>query len=438
MQTVTKPIIISFSGNNFVSGLYYYYRVVANGSLVYFGKTFCSTVEGVPTVELDLRRILQANAYNSQYSLKPVYDNNKQIYTPSFAERKRFADTDIMQRYTVYIDSDLEQTVVAQTELMVTSAYDLIQEMPAPNQITAFIQPLKYRTNLIPCYPNVVTDLYGIYFFTEYSGNLNTSQQGMTWMYLLDSPTWSAQYNYPLTTWPQGGVPGNVDTTTHLGYRNTLPFNITMEYFFTNVTNAFHGESTEDNMIIGGNSTNETDIIVGGNSTNTTNIIVGGSASSAGQQTITRDFTGDVYISSNGGTLVTPEKVAHIDECTKKYYLAWQTHSGAPFSYGFDGNTVKKSTVERTVITNYSNFDSVAAIEQRHEWELRSGIVSADLYDLFADILDSPYLYLYSVEEDKSWYCTLQDNDFTWKKVKVEKQPLNLTLNLKECSSINK
>lgn len=425
MQTVTKPIIISFSGNNFVSGLYYYYRVVANGETIYFGKTFCTSVEGVPTIELDVRRILQTNAYNGQYSLKPVYDNARQIYTPSFSDRKRFSNTDIMQQYTVYIDSDLNQTVVAQTTLVVTSAYDLIQDMPQQSQINRFIQPLAYRTNLIPHYPNVVTDLYGIYFFVEYA-------TGATyWLYLLDSPTWN-QYYYQLTT------SSNLDSSTHVGQRNTLPFNITMEYFFTNVTNAFHGESVEDNMIIGGDSTNETDIIVGGNSTNTTNIIVGGNASSAGQQHVTRDFTGDVYITSYMGTQVSPVKVAHIDECTKKYYLAWQTHSGAPFSYGFDGNTVKKSTVERTIITNYSNFDSVAAIEQRHEWELRSGIVSKELYDLFADILDSPYLYLYSVEEDKSWYCTLQDNDFTWKKVKTEKQPLNLTLNLKECSSINK
>lgn len=424
MQTVTKPIIISFSGNNFVSGLYYYYRVVANGETIYFGKTFCTSVEGVPTVELDVRRILQTNAYNGQYSLKPVYDNARQIYTPSFSERKRFSNTDIMQQYTVYIDSDLNQTVVAQTTLVVTSAYDLIQDMPQQSQINRFIQPLYYRTHLVPHYPNVVTDLYGIYFFVEYA-------TGATyWLYLLDSPTWN-QYNYQLTT------TSNLDASTHIGQRNTLPFNITMEYFFTNVTNAFHGESVEDNMIVGGGSTNVTDIIVGGGSTNVTDIIVGGNASSAGQQHTTRDFTGDVYITANSGN-PTPVPVAHIDECTKKYYLAWQTHSGAPFSYGFDGNTVKKSTVERTIITNYSNFDSVAAIEQRHEWELRSGIVSAELYDLFADILDSPYLYLYSVEENKSWYCTLQDNDFTWKKVKTEKQPLNLTLNLKECSSINK
>jgi hypothetical protein len=77
-------------------------------------------------------------------------------------------------------------------------------------------------------------------------------------------------------------------------------------------------------------------------------------------------------------------------------------------------------------------------IEQRFEFELRSGIVSKELYELFGDIFDSPYLYLYSVKEDKSWYCTLQDNDFTYKKIKTERRPLDLTLNLKECSSINK
>ena len=427
MQTVTKPIILSFSGNTLISYKYYYYRVVSNNVTIYFGKTFCAEIQNVPTIELDLRRILQANAYNGQYSLKPVYDNNKQVYTPSFAEIKRFADTDIMQQYTVQIESDLEGTVVATQTLIVTSAYDLITEMPPQSQIARFIQPLSYRTSLVPHYPNVVTDLYGLYFFIEY-------KLGSTyWVFLLDQPTWST-YNYQLTT------QSNLDSSTHTGQRNTLPFNVSMEYFFTYITSAFQGSSVETFILNGGNSQDQSswDIINGGNaSSDFTDIIDGGNAASAGQETITRPFTGDLYITTNGAG-ETPVQVAHVDECTKKYYLAWQTHSGAPFSYGFDGNTVKKSNVDRTVITNYSNFDSVAMIEQRHEFELRSGIVSKELYDLFADIFDSPYLYLYSTEENKSWYCMLTDNDFVYKKIKTEKRPLDLTLNLKECSSINK
>ena len=427
MYTTTKPVIIRFQSNSLITGKYYYYRLVANNVTIYFGKTFCVGTPGIPTVELDLRRILQANAYNGQYSLKPVYDLTKQIYTPSFADRKAFADTDIMQQYTVKLESDLQGTVVAQETFVVTSAYDLITEMPPQSQIARFIQPLSYRTSLVPHYPNVVTDLYGLYFFIEY-------KLGSTyWVYLLDQPTWSA-YNYQLTT------QSNLDSSTHTGQRNTLPFNVSMEYFFTYITSAFKGSSVETSILNGGNSQNQSswDIINGGNaSSDFTDIINGGDAASAGQETITRPFTGDLYITTNGAG-ETPVQVAHVDECTKKYYLAWQTHSGAPFSYGFDGNTVKKSNVDRTVITNYSNFDSVAMIEQRQEFELRSGIVSKELYDLFADIFDSPYLYLYSTEENKSWYCMLTDNDFVYKKIKTEKRPLDLTLNLKECSSINK
>lgn len=427
MLSTTKPIIVNFSGNNFISGKYYYYRLIANDVTIYFGKTYCISIDNVPTIQLDLRRILQANAYDSQYSLKPVFDAARQIYTPSFSDRKRFANTDIMQSYQILIESDLEGTVVAQSTLLVTSAYDLMYDMPAPTSISAFIQPLAYRTNLIPRYPNVVTDKYGIYFFTEHKAGAGT-----VWLYLLDQPVWS-NYRYQLTT------QNNVDSSTHQGNRNTLPFNVTMEYFFTNITPAFEGTEIEPTIINGGNSTNFTDIINGGNSsTEYSTIIDGGNAASAGQQEVVRPFTGDLYISSYMASLANPVKVAHVDDCNSKYYLAWMTHSGAPFSWGFDGNTVKKSNVERTVISNYSNFDAVAAIEQRYEFELRSGIVDKETYDLFADIIDSPYLYLYSVEEDKSWYCILQDNDFTWKKVKTERQPLNLTLNLKECSSINK
>ena len=427
MYTTTRPIVIKFISNQLYTNSYYYYRVLANGQTIYFGKTFCTGQSGTPTVELDLRRILQANAYDSQYSLKPVYDTNNQVYTPDFSDRKAFANTDLMQQYTVQLESDLEGTIVAQQTFIVTSAYDLITEMPDQAHINRFIQPLAYRTNLIPHYPNVVTDLYGIYFFVEYA-------TGATyWLYLLDQSTWSAQYNYQLTN------TSNLDTSTHIGQRNTLPFNISMKYFFDYITAHFVGESTQTNIIdLGDADDNFSDVIdLGDASTNYSNVIDLGDSASTGQETVLRPFTGDLYITTNYAG-ISPVLVAHVDECTKDYYLAWQTHSGAPFSYGFDGNTVKKSTVDRTVITNYSNFDSVVDIEQRHEFELRSGIVSKELYELFGDIFDSPYLYLYSTKEDKSWYCTLQDNDFTYKKVKTEKQPLNLTLNLKECSSVIK
>lgn len=427
MYTTTKPVIIRFQSNSLITGKYYYYRLVANNVTIYFGKTFCVGTPGIPTVELDLRRILQANAYNGQYSLKPVYDLTKQIYTPSFADRKAFADTDIMQQYTIKLESDLQGTVVAQETFMVTSAYDLITEMPDQSHISRFIQPLAYRTSLIPHYPNVMTDLYGIYFFVEY-------KYGQTyWVYLLDQPTWSSEFNYQLTT------SANLDSSTHTGQRNTLPFNISLSYFYNYITSHFNGTQIQSNFIqLGNASTNYSDVINLGNAkTKYSDVIDLGDATSTGQQSVIRPFTGDLYVTTNGAG-ETPVQVAHIDACTKDYYLAWQTHSGAPFSYGFDGNTVKKSNVDRTIISNYSNFDSVAMIEQRYEFELRSGIVSKELYELFGDIFDSPYLYLYSTKEDKSWYCTLQDNDFTYKKIKTERRPLDLTLNLKECSSINK
>lgn len=424
MLNVYKPVLLTFQ----VAYLnkYFYYRVISNGITVYFGKTFSFSENGMTIVRLDLRRILQANAYNSQYSLTPVYDTANQIYTPSFTAIRRFADTDIMQEYVVQIESDLEGTVVASQNVIVTSAYDLKTDMPAPANISGFINPLSYRTNLVPHYPNAVTEKYGIYFFTEHRSGTSTE-----WVYLLDTPIWN-QYYYQLTS------SSNLDTSSHIGYRNTLPFNVTLKTFFTEIVSAFEGETVTDNIVIGGGSTNVTDIIVGGDSININDIIVAGdSTNQSGQEIEPRPFTGNIYISRGSGT-GRNNIVAHIDECTSKYYLAWITHSGAPFSYGFDGNTVKKSSVERTVITSYTGFDTVAAIEQHLEWELRSGVVDKETYDIFADILDSPYLYLYSVEEDKAWYCTLQDNDFTWKKVKTERQPLNLTLNLKECSTINK
>jgi hypothetical protein len=127
-----------------------------------------------------------------------------------------------------------------------------------------------------------------------------------------------------------------------------------MSYFYNYITSHFNGTQIESNFIeLGDASTNYTDIIDLGNaSSNYSDIIDLGNAESAGEQENLRPFTGDLYVTTNSAG-ETPVQVAHIDECTKDYYLAWQTHSGAPFSYGFDGNTVKKSNVDRTVISNY-------------------------------------------------------------------------------------
>lgn len=424
MYNLQHPIVIGYRRQSEL-GINYKQYALVNNDTEFVAPYFIGRLVGRGgRYEFDIRNVIEHNRYRSEYSLQPIFNNTHQYYSPNFIQpgnAPTLPSNSINQYWMIGI-SDMGGGLlnpIYRDQLYVTSSRDLREEMPSPQMYSTYILPLTYRTHVTPRYPNAVTDKYGIYMMYELNGHPAPIGPINRNIYIYDDPDAAAERRFLLVN--------QSDLTRRLFHQTTLPYNITLKDFFEQVVPVFTtGSYVEDNTITGGAATNFADTITGGSATNFADTITAGDAVNAGREDIPYSFSGDVY----SGT--TPQKIATIDDCNSKYYLAWQTHSGAPFSWGFDGNTVKGVHVNNNTITNYKRFERVTGSTSQYKFELRSGVVSEDVYDLFADIFDSPYLYLYSVEEDRAWYVNINDTDFMWKTRKAERTPLNITLNLEE------
>lgn len=426
MYNLQHPILIGYRRQSEI-GINYKQYILVNNDTEFVAPYFIGRLVGRGgRYEFDIRNVIEHNRYRSEYSLQPFFNNTHQYYSPNFIQpgnAPTLPSNSINQYWMIGISNmggDLLNPIY-RDQLYVSSSRDLREEMPSPQMYSTYILPLTYRTHVTPRYPNVVTDKYGIYMMYELNGHPVPIGPINRNIYIYDDPNASAERRFLLVN--------QTDLTSRRFHQTTLPYNITLKDFFEQVVPVFTtGSYVEDNTITGGSATNFPDTITGGSASTVgaPDTITAGDAVNAGREDIPYSFSGDIY----SGT--TPQKIATIDDCNSKYYLAWQTHSGAPFSWGFDGNTVKGVHVNNNTITNYKRFERVTGSTSRYKFELRSGVVSEDVYDLFADIFDSPYLYLYSVEEDRAWYVNIKDTDFTWKTRKAERTPLNITLNLEE------
>lgn len=424
MYNLQHPIVIGYRRQSEFGFNYKQYMLV-NNDTEFVSPYFTGRLAGRGgQYEFDIRNVVEHNRYRSEYSLQPFFNNTHQYYSPNFTQpgnAPTLPSNSINQYWMIGI-SDLGGNIlnpIYRDQLYVTSSRDLREEMPSPQMYSTYILPLTYRTHVIPRYPNAVTDKYGIYMMYELNGHPAPIGPINRNIYIYDDPDASTDRRFLLVN--------RSDLTKRQFHQTTLPYNITLKDFFEQIVPVFTtGSYVEDNTITGGSATNFPDTITGGTAVGAPDTITAGDAVNAGREDIPYSFSGDIY----SGT--TPQKIATIDDCNSKYYLAWQTHSGAPFSWGFDGNTVKGVHVKNNTITNYKRFERVTGSTSQYKFELRSGVVNEDVYDIFADIFDSPYLYLYSVEEDRAWYVNIKDTDFTWKTRKTERTPLNITLNLEE------
>lgn len=417
MLSNTLPIKITFTGGNLLTNTYYYYVVSANYETLYVGKTFCRMINGVNTIEMDIRRILQSKQYNGQWSLQPIYDDDTQEYNPHLGPNYKMTDIDIIQTFTIGIYADDALTdLVDSRDVTVTSAYDLKMEP----EVDKLQNVLQWQTSEIPHYPAINTYEYGVFFMFEFDKN--------------NLPDLSNQQYWPRVKKQSGwwylATNTNSDIVSRTSGTLTLPINVPLTTFFTNMQG--NSTITTFDYIYGGTSTTRfSDVVYGGSATTRYNdIVFGGNSRSAGEssQTVTTTFTGDFY----AGYLNNYTLSGHIDACPKKYYLAWQTHSGAPFSYGFDGNTVKRLDVTRETLENYHGRKSIVSSTTTKGWTLRSTAISNELQKVMADIIDSPYLYLYDTTTDKGYFCLLNDSSFTFKTARAERRPVSIEFDLTE------
>lgn len=121
--------------------------------------------------------------------------------------------------------------------------------------------------------------------------------------------------------------------------------------------------------------------------------------------------------------------VAHVDRCPSPYYVAWRLPSGGWFCWGFDGNTTEQASPTVATLHDYRNSDRVTAMDVQQQYNLFSGFLTREQYNIITTIAYAREVYLYNVETDKGVWCSVENRALpTAGNVRWRNEPINITL----------
>lgn len=462
---VNKPISFIIKGTNgtapninttLQSGRYYYYRVYMGAILLYTGKTYCISKNGEPVIEMKIDNILKDYSFNGYKSIKPVLQDqdwkpvintdgetittleNDFEQTSNMTDESQFGNKSFKVQISEYPNFAISYNVYFGNQFTwypyATCSWNIKTDPDKDNSFQGFKSVLKYETDFISHYPMIVTGNYGIMYMVNVNSDYMSNQyvdMRHQCIYIANKPNF---------------VAGNTQAEDYYtgiryyteGTGGYLCFNAPMSDIINSLDTSAYVPDYETNTINGGNASRTTsNTINGGNSsTPITNTINGGDSSTSMTPVYGYDNRYKVYLwkrmtfeqNNIDGDLL----IGIIDECPADYYLTWLSRSGCPVSYGFSGNSKKKNKVSNTYTLSADNFNSVKIQDFTRGWNLKSGKVDKITYDIFADIITSPYVCLWEKSTDNLYYVTVDNTDWEEKKVKETKQPLTFEINLTE------
>ena len=435
---------------------YYYYRVrLGYAGYIYVGKTWCFMRNGVPTIELNLGNVLRDYSYRGYKSLEPNLDG--QDWKPVFnvdSSTIQSIDTDFYSSSTIGDNSqvgvirmsiDISATYnFAQVKIvdfggtdgyypLITSSWGIKDEPARNTDFTDFQDILRMETDFVSHYPMVTTENYGVMYMFNCSFPYIDNMVGLRLpcIYISNKPNYTAGNTQAedIYTGIRYYVTGNGGYTF---------FNATMANVLTSLDpDAYVPDYTVD-VINGGTSyTSTSNTISGGTSyTTASNYVFAGDSSTSNTPVYGYDHRYKIWL-WNRSTFESNQTegnifIGVIDECPADYYLTWITKSCVPVSFGFSGYSKNKQKVNNTFTLSADNFNKVKLQEFTNSWNLRSGIVDETTYNVFADILTSPYVILWERKTDKIYYVTIDTTDWEEHSVKELKKPLTFELNVSE------
>ncbi len=130
--------------------------------------------------------------------------------------------------------------------------------------------------------------------------------------------------------------------------------------------------------------------------------------------------------------------VAILDRCYSRYYLAWNDRYGDIQSQPFDGKIEYTEDIEKTEIKDYKMRRRVIHNELQPKWKLNTKWLNEDVYPMYESIFTSPYLLLYDTQTDRSWNVIVTDNKYTEKTYKNQKALFNLEITVEANTKENR
>lgn len=120
--------------------------------------------------------------------------------------------------------------------------------------------------------------------------------------------------------------------------------------------------------------------------------------------------------------------IAKFDDCTARYYLAWNDRFGDIQSQPFDGKVEYSENIDTDEIIDYKMRRRPLNKNVQPKWKLNTTWLSSEVYPIYESIFISPYLLLYDTEQDKAWNVIVKDSEYKEKTYKTEKSLFNLEI----------
>ena len=102
-----------------------------------------------------------------------------------------------------------------------------------------------------------------------------------------------------------------------------------------------------------------------------------------------------------------------VDECPKGYYLQWRDKNGW---HSVSVNVEEVLEVDRATIKNIYNETKVVGNHTTRSFKIRSNKLTHAEYKDFKNVVTAPYVWLYNVEEDEVYCCTVTTNSMGYNK----------------------
>lgn len=122
--------------------------------------------------------------------------------------------------------------------------------------------------------------------------------------------------------------------------------------------------------------------------------------------------------------------IAVYDDCTARYYLAWNDRYGDIQSQPFDGKIVYSEDIKSEEIVDYKSRRRVSHKSIQPKWKINTKWLNEEVYPFYESIFTSPYLLLYDTEQDRAWNVIVADSKYEEKTRNNEKSLFNLELNV--------
>lgn len=415
------------------TGKYYWYTIYFGAgselnrtSPVYVGKTWCyKNEDGIPELKIDLTETVSAYTYSGYKSLQPKYN----------VDNQKWNIETVSEGGTLYPIDDLENGLWHRNGI--GRNYAFVYFYNNPNNIHRPDRTI-FRMD------KEVTS----------SWNMNTEVLGMKDNYSVQDllhdeyPFWTN--HWPLVNTEEFSLSGMIN----IGPQN-LPINghIGMENNYINVNFASNGLFNTGGYLpfnvklsdiisfdIDEPSSLATATLESYQITEEPENIFNTGGAEHYEPLYTYNGNEDETLNPNEVKITIGDTVVPLgifDSCPAKYYLKWQTRSCAPACMGLNGRTTLRQRYEKLLMRDNTQRNLLKTVGTEYMWEISTGKIDKRTYMALQDIFTSPWIILYDVSLDRSFFVNIEANDFAVKEnVFVDMQPYCLTMTLVETTTL--